>query len=308
LFGGSAGREGAALQLGGSISSLLGRILRLDEKTKHILTMCGMGAFFSALFGTPLGAFIFALEVVSVGHFCSAALFPALLSSATAFGVATFFGVHPERFLINVDPALEMNVLWKVMVIAVAGAFVSFAFCHIMHFSEHFFTKYLKNEYLRITVGGVLIVGLTALIGNSDYNGGGIEVINRVFGGGNVRPEAFVLKILFTAITIGVGFKGGEIIPTLFIGATLGAWVGGLVGLDVGLSAAVGIASLFCGVTNCPLATVVLCIELFNGKGMIFCALACMTSFLLSGNSSLYTGQKLIYSKLNDEEINVNAG
>ncbi len=306
--GGSAGREGAALQLGGSIASLLGRLFRLDDRTKHILTMCGMGAFFSALFGTPLGACIFALEVVSVGHFCSAAFFPAMLSSVTAFGIATYFGVHPERFIIKNEQVLEFSVLLKVAVIAVICAFVSFAFCHLMHFSERFFKKTIKNEYLRILFGGLLLVGLTFLVGSYDYNGGGVHVINRIFESGEFRYEAFILKIIFTAITIGVGFKGGEIIPTLFIGATLGAAIGSLLGLDVGLSAAVGMASLFCGVTNCPLATIVLCIELFNGCGMIYCAVACVISFLLSGNTSLYTAQKIVYSKLNDEEINVNVG
>lgn len=307
LVGGSAGREGAALQLGGSVSSLLGGILNLDEKTRHILTMCGMGAFFSALFGTPLGACVFALEVVSVGHFCSAAFFPAIVSSVAAFGVSTFFGVHPERFALGVDPDLSFTVLWRVLVIAIAGAAVSFLFCHLMHLSEHIFKKLFKNEFLRIAVGGVLLVGLTFVVGNQDYNGGGIGVIERIFSGGTVRYEAFALKMLFTAITIGVGFKGGEIIPTLYIGATLGTLIGSLIGLDLGLSAAVGMAALFCGVTNCPLATIVLCVELFGGKGLIFCAVSCITSFLLSGRASLYTSQKLIYSKLNDEEINVNA-
>ncbi len=307
LFGGSAGREGAALQLGGSVSSLLGRVLHLDEKTRHILTMCGMGAFFSALFGTPLGACVFALEVVSVGHFCSAAFFPAIISSVTAYGVSQFFGVHPERFALSVDPDLSFSVLWRVLVISVVGAVVSYLFCHLMHFSEHIFKKLFKNEYIRIVVGGLLIVGLTFAVGNQDYNGGGINVINRIFNGEGLRYEAFLLKMLFTAITIGVGFKGGEIVPTFFIGATMGAAIGSLIGLDLGLSAAVGMAALFCGVTNCPLATIVLSVELFGAKGMIFCAISCITSFLLSGNASLYTGQKLVYSKLNDEEINVNA-
>lgn len=308
LFGGSAGREGAALQLGGSVASLLGGILKLDEKTRHILTMCGMGAFFSALFGTPLGACVFALEVVSVGHFCSAAFFPAIISSITSYGVSLFLKVHPERFAVAVDPELGFGVLWRVMVISVAGAVVSFLFCHLMHFSEKLFKKWFKNDYLRIVVGGLAIVALTYIVGSQDYNGGGIDVINRVFSGDGVRYEAFALKMLFTAITIGVGFKGGEIVPTLFIGATFGAAVGGLIGLDPSLAAAVGMAALFCGVTNCPLATIVLCIELFGGKAMIMCALACITSFLLSGNASLYTAQKLIYSKLNDEEINISAG
>ncbi len=307
LFGGSAGREGAALQLGGSISSLLGSVLRLDDKTRHILTMCGMGAFFSALFGTPLGACVFALEVVSVGHFCSAALFPALVSSVFSYGIATKLGVHPERFLLTVDPELSANVMWKVAVIAVVGAVVSFAFCRLMHFSEHLFKKVFPSEFIRVVAGGMLIVALTMLVGSSDYNGGGISVINRIFEGGGVRPEAFILKLLFTAITIGVGFKGGEIIPTLFVGATLGATVGGLIGLDAGLSAAVGMSALFCGVTNCPLATIVLSFELFGGKGTVLCAVACITGFLLSGNASLYTGQRLIYSKLNEDEININA-
>ncbi len=303
LFGGSAGREGAALQLGGSVASLLGRLLKLDEKTRHILTVCGMGAFFSALFGTPLGAAVFALEVVSVGHFCSAAFFPAIISSVTAYGIALKLGVHPERFALSVDPGLEVNVIWKVALIAVLGAFVSFLFCAIMHSTEHLFKKVFKNEFFRVAVGGVAIVLLTVLVGNGDYNGGGISVIERIFSHGDVRSEAFLLKILFTAITIAVGFKGGEIVPTLFIGATFGATLGGVLGLDLGLAAAVGMAALFCGVTNCPLATIVLCIELFGGKGMIFCALSAIISFLLSGTASLYTGQRFIFSKLNEDSF-----
>ena len=184
---------------------------------------------------------------------------------------------------------------------AVLGAFISFVFCAVMHSTEHLFKRFFKNEYLRIAVGGVIIVLLTALVGNGDYNGGGISVIERIFSDSTVRPEAFLLKILFTAITIAVGFKGGEIVPTLFIGATFGATMGGVLGLDLGLAAAVGIAALFCGVTNCPLATIVLCVEMFGGKGMIFCALSAIISFLLSGTASLYTGQRFVFSKLNEE-------
>ena len=307
LLGGSAGREGAALQLGGSISSMLGGALRLSEKTRHILTMCGMGAFFSALFGTPVGACIFALEVVSVGHFCSAAFFPSLVSSVTAYIIALRLGTHPERFIISTEPNLNVDTIWRVVVIAVSCAVASFVFCRVMHFAEHIFKKTFPNEFLRVVAGSLLIIALTFTFG-TDYNGGGVSVIERFFEGNGVRYEAFLLKILFTAITIGVGFKGGEIVPTLFIGATLGATVGVILGLDMGLSAAVGMVALFCGVTNCPLASIVLSVELFNGKGFVLCAVACVISFLLSGNASLYTGQRLIYSKLSDEEININAG
>lgn len=307
LLGGSAGREGAALQLGGSVASLLGGALRLNEKTRHILAMCGMGALFSALFGTPIGACIFALEVVNVGHFCSAAFFPSLVSSVSAYVIALKLGAHAERFTIAEEPSLNVDTIWRVVVIAIACAVVSFFFCHIMHTAEHFFKKTFPNEFLRVMAGSLLIIALTFVFG-TDYNGGGISVIERIFEGDGVHYEAFLLKILFTAITIGVGFKGGEIVPTLFIGATLGATVGMLLGLDLGIAAAVGMVALFCGVTNCPLASIVLSVELFDGKGFVFCSIACVISFLLSGNASLYTGQRLIYSKLNDEEININAG
>ena len=306
LCGASAGREGAALQLGGSVASIIGKVLRLDEKTRHILTMCSMGAFFSAIFGTPLGASVFALEVVSVGHFCSAAFFPAIVSSVSAFGIATALGVHPERFDLKVDPSLKPTVVLQVFIIAVAGALVSMLFCRLMHFSEHLFKKVFKNGYLRVVVGGVLIILLTVIVGSTDYNGGGIEIVTRIFESSEFRYEAFALKMLFTVITVSAGLKGGEIVPTLFIGATLGAAVGSLVGLDLGLSAAVGMAALFCGVTNCPVATILLSIEMFGGKGVIFCAIAAITIFLLSGKASLYTSQKFVYSKINEgltEEI-----
>ena len=303
LFGGSAGREGAALQLGGSVASLLGSILRLNEKTRHIITMCGMGAFFSALFGTPVGACVFALEVVSVGHFCSAAFFPALVSCVSAFGVSSLLGVHPERFLLVDVPGLNFNITWRVAVIAVAGAFVSILFCNIMQLSERLFKRFIGNDYLRVFVGGVIIIVLTWIVGNQDYNGGGIGVIDRIFKDGSVRYEAFLLKIIFTAVTMSVGFKGGEIVPTFFIGATMGGSLAVLLGLNPALGAAVGMAALFSGVTNCPLATIVLCVELFSGQGFIYCALASVTSFLLSGHVSLYTKQRQIYSKLTEDII-----
>lgn len=307
LFGGSAGREGAALQLGGSIAATMSKLFKLDTRSHHILTLSGMGAFFSALFGTPIGAAVFALEVVSVGQFCSAAIFPCVAASVTAFAVSTALGTHPEHFTVGVIPEFSLNTLWKIAVIAVLGALTSIVFCKIMHYTSHYFKKFLKNEYLRILVGSALIIGLTLLLGTNDYNGGGIEVIERIFNQNDVRYEAFVLKIIFTAITIGCGFKGGEIVPTIFIGATLGATAATVLGLPLGFGAATGIAALLCGVTNCPLATCFLCIELFGGEGFIFYTLSAVTSFILSGYSSLYTGQKLFFSKLNDEIIDRNA-
>ncbi len=306
-FGASAGREGAALQLGGSVSTLFCKILKLNEKTKHILTMSAMAAVFSALFGTPLGAAIFSIEVASVGQFCSAAIFPCLVSSVSGYLVASSLGIAPERFHITESISLSGDNLWKVAIIGIAGAIVSIIFCKALHSTEHFAKKILKNDFLRILIGGAVIVGLTILLGTTDYNGGGVPVIERIFSHGEVRYEAFALKIVFTAISIAAGFKGGEIIPTMFIGATMGGSIGALLGMNPGLGAAVGIAALFCGVTNCPLGTLLLCIELFGSEGMMYFALSMVISFILSGKASLYTKQHFVFSKLNDEIIEEDA-
>lgn len=303
LLGGSAGREGAALQLGGSVSSLLGRVLRLDGKQRHILTMCGMGALFSAIFGTPIGACVFAIEVVNVGVFCSAAIFPGIVSAVTANIVAMKLGVEPEGFALSVSPHLSFDILWRVALLAAAGAVVSIFFCRVIHLTEHLFDRFLKNSFLKAVAGGVFLVLLTLLVGTTNYNGGGMELIQRIFGGEAVGFEAFALKILFTAITVAAGFKGGEIIPTLFIGATLGGALGPVLGLDAAFGASVGMAALFCGVTNCPLATVILFAELFGGKAIVYLGLSGMISFLLSGYTGLYTGQRLTFSKLTEEYI-----
>ena len=301
LFGASVGREGAALQLGGSVASLAGKIFRLDEKSQHVITMCGMGAFFSAIFGTPLGAFVFAIEVVCVGHFSSAAIFPGLISSVTSFFVAHNLGAETERFPLSEVPELSLKSLGLSLLIALVGALVSALFCYALHYTSKAFSKWFKNEYLKVAVGGALIALLTVAVGSGDYDGGGIDVIMRIFESGEVRYEAFVLKILFTAIAVAAGYKGGEIIPTLFIGATLGGALGLLLGVSPAFCAALGMAALFCGVTNCPIATVILCIEMFGAEGSIYFALAAITSFLLSGYVSLYSSQKLIFSKWCEE-------
>lgn len=306
LLGGSAGKEGAALQLGGSISALLCKIFKLDDKSRHILTLCGMGAFFSAIFGTPIGAFIFAIEVVTVGSICSAAFLPGIISSLTAYIISTSLGVHPERFKVSVSSEIDLNILWKIALIGIAAAIVSAIFCQIMHFSAKGFAKFFKNPYLRIFVGGVIVILLTFIVGSNDYNGGGMHIIEKIFNTGEVRYEAFLLKIIFTAITIGAGFKGGEIVPTLFIGSSLGGAIAILIGLDPALGAAVGMAALFCGVTNCPIATIVISVELFGGGPIIYIALATVISFFLSGYSSLYKGQKIIFSRFNEDMIDDN--
>ena len=289
------------MQLGGGVASLVGKVFRLDEKSLHVITMCGMGAFFSAIFGTPLGAFVFAIEVVCVGHFNSVAVFPGLVSSITAYFVAHNLGAEAERFPLAEVPQLSLKSLGLTLAIALVGALIATLFCYALHHTSRAFSKWFKNEYLKATVGGIAIALLTVIVGCGDYNGGGIDVMMRIFESGEVRYEAFALKILFTVITVAAGYKGGEIIPTLFIGATLGGALGILLGASPAFCAALGMAALFCGVTNCPIATVLLCIEMFGAQGSIYFALAAITSFLISGNISLYSGQRIVFSKWNGD-------
>ena len=306
LFGGSAGREGAALQIGGSIGNYIGRFFRLDDKDMRLATLCGMSAVFAALFGTPLTATLFALEVISVGVFYYSAFVPCIVAALIAYGVSVYCGVAPTRFALAVEP-LQALTLGKTAVLAIAGSLMSIAFCLAMHGTEHLLTKRIPNQYLRIALGGLAIVGLTLLAGNQDYNGAGMEIISRAIEQGEAKPFAFFWKLLFTAITIGAGFKGGEVVPTFFIGAVLGCVAAPLIGLPAGFGAALGLVCVFCGAVNCPIASIVLSVELFGAGNLVYFALACGVAYMLSGYFGLYSSQKILYSKLKAEFINIHA-
>lgn len=303
LFGGSAGREGAALQMGGSIGNALGRLFRFDEKDKHVMIMCGMSAAFSALFGTPMAAAIFPMEMVSVGVMYYIALVPCVISSLVAHGIAVSFGVSNELFLIGEVPAFGILSSVKISVLAILCALVSILFCVILHQTGHLYKKLFKNPYLRVFAGGCLIVLLTCLVGNQSYNGTGINIIENCING-TVRPEAFLLKMLFTALTLGAGYKGGEIVPSFFTGAAFGCLFGNLLGFSPTLCTAVGMTSVFCGVTNSPITSLLISFELFGYDGMPYFLLATAFSYMLSGYFGLYRSQKIVYSKYKTNYIN----
>ena len=306
LFGGSAGREGAALQLGGSIANFIGKITHLDEKDMHIITLCGMSAVFSALFGTPLTAVVFALSVISVGVIYYAGLLPCVISAYLAYLVSIKCGTEPVHFILTDIPAFTVPNSLRVIALSFCCAILGIIFCLTLHKTHHLFEKYIKNPYLRAAVGGVIVVVLSFIFSSGDYNGAGMNIVERAIGG-EAKPEAFIIKLIFTAITVGAGFKGGEIVPTFFVGATFGCTVGSLLGLDPGFGAALGLVSLFCAVVNCPIASVFLSIEIFGSEGMLLFALSVAISYLLSGYYGLYSSQKIVYSKLRAEVVNINA-
>ncbi len=303
LVGGSAGREGAALQIGGGIGYRVGRILKLDDKDMRLVTLCGMSAVFAALFGTPLTATIFALEVISVGILYYSGLIPCLVASVTAYGISRLFGIAPMRYTVLLEP-LELGLLLRVCILAVACAIVSMVFCIVMHKTERFASARIKNSYLRAAVGGVIVIALTLIAGSDSYNGIGTDVIASALGEGKAPAWGFLLKIAFTAVTIGFGFKGGEIVPTMFIGAVLGCTVGPLLGIPAQFAAAIALVAVFCGAVNCPIASIILSVELFGSGELLYFALACGISYMLSGYFGLYSSQKIMYSKTRAEFIN----
>ena len=303
LCGGSAGREGAALQMGGTIGQYLGRHFQLDDRDLRVATLAGMAAFFSALFGTPLAATVFAIMVISIGVIYHVALYPSLLAALVAYGVSIYLGVEPTRFAVSV-PEQTVGMFVRVALLGVLCALVSILFCQVMHGAGHLM-KRIRNPWLRVACGGAAIIVLTLIFG-TDYNGAGMEIVTAAVEQGTVAvPWAFLLKLIFTAITLAAGFKGGEVVPSFFVGATFGCAAAPLLGLPAGFGAAVGLAAVFCGVTNCPLASTLLAVELFGAEGLLYFALACCLSDMLSGYQGLYSSQTILYSKLKAQFINV---
>lgn len=304
LFGGSAGREGAALQIGGSIGNWLGVQLKFEQKDITIMTMCGMSAAFAALFGTPLAATVFSMEVISIGIMHYSAIVPCAVASIVGAKLAQFLGLVPEHFPVEQFAKLDWKMGLGIVIFSILSALASVIFCLILQKAEILYQKYLINPYVRIFVGGVLVIGITLLLGTRDYNGAGIQVIERMVEGEGIWALGFLAKMVLTALTLGAGFKGGEIVPTIFVGAAFGCVIAPVLGISGSVGAAMGICALFCGVTNCPLTAIVLSFELFGYEGMPYYLLVAAISYRLSGYTSLYHGQKIMYSKSRPEYIN----
>lgn len=307
LCGGSSGREGAALQIGGSIGSFLGGAFRLDERDNHVMTMCGMSALFSAVFGTPLTAALFSMEVISVGIIYYNAFFPCLFSAVIAHVIASLLGVPASSFNIGQIPVLNALTLLRVIVLAALCALLSIVFVASMHKFSRFFAKTVKNSCLRTVIGAISVILCSLLFRSPDYNGVGMSVVKRALEDGSAYPAAFLFKLVLTTLTLSSGFKGGEIVPTFFIGSTFGVFVSQIIGLDARFAASVGLVATFCGVVNCPVTSIILSVELFGSEGIVFFALASAVSYILSGYYGLYSSQKIMYSKISSTYINKDA-
>ena len=304
LTGGSAGREGAVIQLGGSIGNQLGRMLPLDEEDRHVMVMCGMSAAFAALFGTPMAAAVFAMEVVSVGVMYYAALLPCVIAAIIAAEFATGMGIDPETFPVHSIPGLTVGTGLKMALIAVGCGILSILFCILLKTVGQLYTKYLKNPYIRIVVAAGVIILITIGLNTKDYMGAGSGLIARAIEKGEARPLDFLWKMLLTALTMRAGYRGGEIVPAFSIGATFGCVAGGILGFSPELAAAASMVALFCGVTNCPITAMLISFELFGFSGAAYYLIAISISYAVSGYYSLYKDQTIVYSKYKARYIN----
>ena len=308
FFGGSAGREGAALQIGGSLASGFAKLFRVkEEQDRHLLILCGMAAVFSALFGTPVAAAFFVIEVVSVGRFFYSSLLPCLTASLVAFGINQLGRGEAVRLALSFGAGVTPLLVAQTAALAVLCALLSIVFCVAVHRCETLSAKLIKNRYLRAFVLGAILLGLSLLSGGQTYNGAGMDFVERAVAGDAVNWYDFLMKLVFTAVTLAAGYKGGEIVPTFFVGAAFGAVVGPLLGMDAGLAAAIGMVGLFCGAVNCPIASAFLAVEIFGGQYLMLIVITCAVSYIFSGYFGLYSSQHIIRSKVGTELIDRHA-
>jgi H+/Cl- antiporter ClcA len=299
LFGGSAGREGTAVQIGGSMAQLLAKWMRLKPADVRILLMTGIAAGFGAVFGTPLTGAVFALEVLAIGVIRYDALIPCLIAAIFADLVCSAWGIHHTHYVIQYSDSISLWILAKVIVGGVAFGFASYAFSTCMHNIKKYAKQYIQPGWLIPVIGGVIIILFCWALGTYDYIGlgvtaadpAGISIVN-TFKDGNIPTWAWLWKLLLTAITLGMGFKGGEVTPLFFIGATLGCTLAVLLHAPVALFAGLGFIAVFAGATNTPIACTLMGIELFGTEHALYFAVACFTAYYFSGHAGIYSAQR----------------
>lgn len=318
LFGGSAGREGTAVQMGGSMAAFLAKKLHLQQEDKRILLLCGMAAGFGAVFGTPVTGAIFALEVLAIGRIKYDALIPCLIASLVADITCSSFPIHHTHYsiapLVTGRTALpyvhfDLRLLMIVIAAGVLFGLASFLFAELSHFIKHQSNRIFQQKWLIPVIGAVLVVGISYLLGTFDYLGLGVhsrdeEGVSIVssFSVGGADHFSWFWKLLLTAITLGMGFKGGEVTPLFFIGAALGNTLAVITGAPVDLVAGLGFIAVFAGATNTPLACTMMGIELFGADHVVYYAVACFTAYYFSGHSGIYQSQRVAVSKFHTQE------
>jgi H+/Cl- antiporter ClcA len=297
LFGGSAGREGTAVQMGASLADWFAHRLKIEGRTRHQMLAAGVAGGFGAVFGTPIAGTVFALEVVILGSVEYEALVPALVAALvgdmTTHGLGIGHTAYPSPPVVHLTPLLCA----KWLIFAAAVALATAAFIELTHGLKKLGERYLPRLPLRMFVGGLLVVILWRLLGTSDYLGLGVPMIARSFEDPSLPVYAFAAKLLFTAITLGAGFLGGEVTPLFFVGAALGSVLARWLGIPIALGAGVGLAAVFAASANAPLALSLMAVELLGASMLPHVVIVCAVAYLLSGHRSIYVAQRLHRAK-----------
>ena len=290
LFGGSAGREGTAVQMGGAISDQFTGKFGLKEKDRKILIALGVSGGFAAVFGTPLAGFIFAFEILLLGKMKYLAILPCLITAFLSDYFCTIWGVGHTHYSIEIVPSLTGNsIFWSILVGIISGL-VAMLFSRSTHFFTSIFKLKISYAPLRPFIGGIVLAVAVLLIGTTKYIGLGLPTIVSSFQE-KMLPYDFLLKLIFTAFTLGAGFKGGEVTPLFFIGATLGNALIWFVPLPMGLLAGMGFLAVFSGAANAPIACVLMGVELFGIESVVYISIASITAYFSSGMKGIYTSQ-----------------
>ena len=297
VFGGSAGREGTAVQMGASITDWVSHRLRVGKDVRRQLLAAGVAAGFGSVFGTPIAGAVFGLEFVVLGRIEYDALVPALVASVVGDMTTRALGIVHTHYPTPPDVPLTPLLLGKWLVFAVVVALVTTTFIELTHLIKKHGEARLPRLPLRMLLGGLVVVGLWKLVGTSDYLGLGVPVIVRSFEDPGLPPTAFALKLLFTAITLGAGFLGGEVTPLFFVGATLGNALARLLALPVALGAGVGMAAVFAASSNTPLALSIMAVELLGASAFPHVVIVCVVAYLLTGHRSIYPAQRVLGGK-----------
>ncbi|SDI58841.1 voltage-gated chloride channel family protein [Alteribacillus bidgolensis] len=298
FFGGSTGREGAAVQMGGSVAEAVNRLFKVNLLDTKILIMSGISAGFGAAFGAPITGAVFGMEMTALGKMKFEALVPCLVASFVGhFMTTAVLGHKHEEFIIQNIPELSFITFTKVIIISVIFSLLSVLYCQLRHCIQNFSEKlFNKNHMKRAFVGGLIIAALTLIIGSQDYNGRGLQMLEQSFTE-DVPPFAFLGKLVFTAVTLGTGFVGGEAIPLFFMGATLGNSLHTFIDLPISFLAALGLIATFSGGANTPIAAFLLAMEMFDGKGLEYFFVACLVSYIFSGHHGLWPSQQIYEPK-----------
>ena len=294
LFGGSAGREGTAVQMGASLTDWISHRLRVSAPIRRQLLAAGIAAGFGSVFGTPIAGAVFGLEVVVLGTLEYDALVPALVAAVVGDMTTRAWGIVHTRYPTLAHTDLSIVLLVKWVVFAAAIALATTAFIELTHALKHYSQRLLKRLPYRMFAGGLAVVGLWLLVGTSDYLGLGVPTIVRAFSDPHLPVYTFALKLLFTAITLGAGFLGGEVTPLFFVGAALGSVLARGLGIPVDLGAGVGLAAVFAAASNAPLALAIMAVELLGGQAFPHVAIVCVLAYLMTGQRSIFSSQRLV--------------